>query len=99
MRTIEEHWRKCEGPICKDDPTPDWKKNVIWYPGESLCQKGPYFKWQKTQGKINRLLKKEKLKYPKTCYTAEMLERKQIVGSGIKGMNPETRENTLSVGL
>lgn len=89
MNTMEEHWRKCEGAICKDDPTPDWKKNVVWYPGEPLCQKGPYSRWQKNQSKINRYLKKGRLTHPRTCYTAEMLERRNRVNVGVRGMNPE----------
>ena len=86
-----QHYLKCEAPICADTrgyDSPTWKKEVLWYPDEKICQKGPYTKWQKRQVRLQKLLKAGKLKNPYTCYTAEMLEKIQYVRQGTKGRNP-----------
>ncbi|OGD95499.1 hypothetical protein A3F57_03125 [Candidatus Roizmanbacteria bacterium RIFCSPHIGHO2_12_FULL_36_11] len=84
----------CPGPICAGDDTPGWKENVIWYPGEPLCRKYPYEKWQNVQRKINRLYTQGKLKYPYTFYTASMLEKINRVRPETKGGNPNENVRT-----
>lgn len=82
------HYLKCLGAICAGDPTPDWKKNVVWYPGEPVCNKSPYQKWQKRAHKINRWVEKGLFKYPRTYFTAEMLEGGANMSRRRKGGNP-----------
>lgn len=72
------HYLVCEAPICNDDPNPDYKDEVIWVPGELICQKGPYHKFQKKQVEINRCVAKGKFKNVDVPYTAHDLENKSI---------------------
>lgn len=72
------HYLNCEAPICNDDPNTNYKNEVIWYPGERTCKRGPYKKFQKVQVEINKLVKKEKFKDVDKWYTAKMLEEDSI---------------------
>lgn len=83
-----EHYLICEAPICADDRTLDWEKNVTWFPGELVCGKKPPRLFQKRQNKINRWLKKEQLKYPERSFTAFTLEKPKALYRGIKGNDP-----------
>ena len=38
---MTKHELECEAPICMGDSNPNFKKEVIWCPGESICQKTP----------------------------------------------------------
>lgn len=81
-----DHFLDCEGVMCQDDPTSEWKDNVVWYPDEPICQKVPLEKWQKTARKIQKLYKSGKLKYGLQRYfTATMLEALRRVNEGVKG--------------
>lgn len=83
----------CPGSICMSDDTPNWEKNVIWYPGEPVCTRKPYCHIQRIQIRINKLLAKGKLKFPRTYWTANMLDRRTAVHPGTRGGNPE-RDHT-----
>ena len=39
---MTKHYLECESAICKDSIEPNFKKEAIWYAGESVCQKTPY---------------------------------------------------------
>jgi len=86
------HWEVCEAPICQDERgyyDPDWKKNVIWYPGEPVCQKTPLTLWQKRQKLTNRWLANGEFKYKDEYYfTVEMLMRGKHLKKGRRGGNP-----------
>lgn len=72
------HYLECNASICKDDPNPNFKKEVFWYPGELVCAKTPYDKYQKKQLDINKFVSKGIFKNLDTCYTANELETKSI---------------------
>lgn len=78
MQTINKHHLFCEAPICQDDPNPNYKEEVIWCPGEPVCKKVPYQKFQQVQIKINKCLKKGKFKNVDKTYTAHDLETHSI---------------------
>jgi hypothetical protein len=77
MRSIYHHLI-CEAPICSRDPNPNYKIEVIWYPGEKVCRKFPYYKFQKKQLSINILVKKGRFKNVDKHYTAYELENSCI---------------------
>ena len=72
------HHLQCEASICSDDPNPNCKNEVIWRPGEKVCQKKPYQKFQKVQIEINKCVAKGKFKNMDMHYTAHDLETKSI---------------------
>jgi hypothetical protein len=72
------HYLNCEAPICQGDPNPNYKDEVIWYPGEKVCQKTPLQKFQRKQKEINELVVKGIFKNIDTPYTANDLETKSI---------------------
>ncbi len=92
-----QHNLECEAPICAGDPNPDYKKEVVWFPGELICGKTPYKLFQRRQAKINRYVAKSEFKYPEMYFTAELLEKGARITKGTKGANPETDKvrNTL----
>lgn len=71
----EEHYLNCEAPICAGDPNQNYKKELVWYSGEKICQRGPYEKFQKVQVEINKQVKKGKFKNIDKPYTANDLEK------------------------
>lgn len=73
-----EHHLNCLAPICQEDTNPNYKNEVLWYPGETVCKKGPYQKFQLKQNEINRLVKKGKFKDIDKAYTANDLESGSI---------------------
>lgn len=79
----------CPGSICVGDDTPNWKENVIWYPGEFVCTRKPYAHVQKVQHRINKLLLKGVFKNPKRWFTYKTLDVILSVRPGKKGGNPE----------
>jgi len=72
------HYLNCEAPICQNDPNPNFKKEVIWLPGEKVCRKFPYEKFQRKQLSINILVNKERFKNTSRAYTAHRLENSCI---------------------
>ena len=52
---MTKHSEICLAPLCQDDYTDTY----IWYPGEPVCTKKPYTKWQKQQHKINKHIGKQ----------------------------------------
>lgn len=88
-----KHWQICEAPICMDFSCyvdqPNWKKEVLWYPGELVCKLAPYNHVQKIQNRINKLFDKKLLKFPERYFTYEMLSRKKVIKPGILGGNPD----------
>ena len=83
-----EHAMICEAAICAGDTNPNFKKEIIWYPGEPVCQKRPYQKFQKKQALINRYYARDKFKYSGYYWTAEMLDNRVRVMNA-KGKSPE----------
>jgi len=83
-----KHFQICEAPMCMGDPTKNWKENVIWHPGEPVCQKRPFNKVQKRQAQINRWVKKGEFKYPELCFTYRKLIHGTSLKRGRKGLNP-----------
>ncbi len=75
---MENHYLKCEAAICTGDPNPNYKNEVVWCPGEELCKKGPYKKFQKKQIDINDCFKKGSFKNVDERYTAKELENRSI---------------------
>ena len=73
-----KHHLTCKAPICAGDPNPNYKKEVLWYPGEKVCSKTPYQKFQKKQIDINYWVKQGKFKNVDQTYTANDLETKLI---------------------
>jgi len=73
-----EHHLNCEAPICQEDPNPNYKNEVLWYPGEKVCKKSPYEKFQIKQIEINKLVKENKFKDIDKAYTANDLELNSI---------------------
>jgi hypothetical protein len=74
----KEHYLVCSAPICPDDTNPSYKDEVIWYPGERICKKSPYEKFQIKQIEINKLVAMGKFKNIDIPYTANDLETKSI---------------------
>ena len=72
------HYLLCEAPICNDDPNPNYKKEVIWIPGELICKRRPPQKFQKKQAEINRCVAKGIFKHIDVPYTAYDLETRSI---------------------
>ena len=72
------HHLRCKAPICKSDPNPNYKNEVIWRPGEEVCHKKLYERFQKKQIEINRLFAQGKFKDRYEGYTAHMLETLSI---------------------
>ena len=75
---ITNHFKNCSTPICQEDPNPNFKDEVIWVPGESICRKQPYQKFQLQQLKINDRLRCKKYKKVEGL-TANELEGVKIV--------------------
>ncbi len=73
-----EHYLLCEAPICQGDPNPLYKIEVVWRPGELVCLKKPYTKFQKKQLEINKLVAEGKFKNMDVAYKAQDLETKSI---------------------
>lgn len=71
---MTNHFDYCSAPLCVDDKNPNYKKEVIWYPGELICLKKPYQKFQRVQIEINDLVNKGRFKNIDKPYTAEDLE-------------------------
>lgn len=86
ISVMKHNYLNCQGVMCEADPTPDWKKNVIWYAGESICGRSPYSRIQKIQSRINRLFRNGKIKFPRMFYTGELLEKLKRITSGVKGL-------------
>lgn len=72
------HEMICNAPICAGDTNPDYRKNVIWYAGEEVCQKSPYTKFQRKQLDINKCVKLGKFKNLEVAFTALDLETRSI---------------------
>lgn len=72
--------------------SPNWKREVLWYPGEATCGMSPFNHVQKIQKKINRFFAKGILKYTGRYFTYEMLDKVKSVYKGIKGRDPNVVE-------
>ena len=73
-----EHNLNCSAPICSGDPNHNYKNEVVWYLGESICKKIPYQKFQKIQIEINKSLKRGRFKKVDQALTANDLESSSI---------------------
>ena len=71
---MDKHLDNCSSPICQSDENPNYKNEVLWFPGEPVCREKPYEKFQEVQLKINRLVSKKKYNVNKS-FTASQLER------------------------
>lgn len=94
------HYLKCEAPICADlqayDPKhnpghENWKEDVIWYPGEIVCRKPPYTKWQRRQLTINKWHEQGLFKRPELYWNVNMLMNRTKIMKGSRGGNPEVK--------
>lgn len=74
----DKHYLRCEAPICQGDPNLNYKHEVLWYPGELVCKRKPYEKFQIKQLEINRLTKKGRFKNVDKHYTADDLENSSL---------------------
>lgn len=72
------HYLNCEAAICQDNPNPTYVNEAIWYPGELVCSKSPYQKFQQKQIDINKWVAKGKFKNIDIPYTAYDLETKLL---------------------
>jgi len=93
---MTEHWLICEAPICADERAykdqPGWKHEVLWYPGETVCGRRPFTKWQKRQSRINRWHAKEEFKHgDKFYFTEKMLVQGVSLKKGRRGGNPDAK--------
>ena len=68
-----KHLDNCSAPICSCDTNPNYKDEVIWYPGEQVCKHQPYELFQERQIELNALFRQGKCK-PERFYTARDLE-------------------------
>lgn len=93
MKTIikRKHYLECNAPICAGYPV----DGLVWYPGEVICTKTPYKKWQRTQKKLAKL-EKDNPGMTDTFYTVEMLEGMQRIRKGVKGKNPQKKQEITS---
>jgi hypothetical protein len=73
VRNINHHLN-CEAAICAGDPNPNFKREVVWYPGERICKRKPFQRFQRRQVEINKLIAKGKFRHLDTPYTARDLE-------------------------
>lgn len=73
-----KHFENCEGVICTGDPNPDYKKEVVWYAGETVCTQTPHTKFQQKQITINKELSKGTFKKVGECWNAFDLETRSI---------------------
>lgn len=64
----------CEAPICSQDTSPNWRKEVVWFPGEEVCGSKPLYLFQKKQLQINKELKAGTFKNTSRAFTASELE-------------------------
>lgn len=72
------HHQRCEAPICQDDPNPKYKEEVVGYPGDKVCAKAPYQKFQRRQLDINKCVARGKFRNIDVPYTAYELETRSI---------------------
>ncbi len=73
-----KHYLFCNAPICKDDPNPDYKNEVIWIPGENICGQKLYEKFQRKQVQINREIRLGIFRNLDEAYTSNDLENRSI---------------------
>lgn len=78
MPTRDKHYLYCEAPICAGDPNPNYKKEVIWYPGEKVCQRVPYEKFQSKQEDLNRWVARGKFRNMEEGFNTFILETRLI---------------------
>ena len=76
-----QHFKNCSAPICNCDPNTNYKDEVVWCPGESVCKNKPYKKFQEQQILINDLVRKKKFK-AEGSFSANQLEAYKISKTG-----------------
>lgn len=90
-----KHYLLCQAPICADErnyeDTPNWKDDLIWYPGEDVCGKTPFTRWQKRQSKINRMVAAGTFKHPERYFTVNTLLKIGRLTTSAKGGNPNRK--------
>jgi hypothetical protein len=72
------HHLNCLASICQCDTNLNYKNEVVWYPGEKVCQRTPYMKFQQKQVDINKWVEKGVFKNVDQGYTANELETRSI---------------------
>lgn len=70
-------------------PEDDWEEELVWYPGEKICDKYPKTDVQKKQKKINNLVKKDEFIHTERYFTAAMLEDRDEITKRTRGAKPE----------
>ena len=73
-----EHNLNCNAPICAGDPNPNYKKEVVWYAGEEVCEMKSYTKFQKKQVVINKEMKSGHFRHTEEAFNAFDLENRSI---------------------
>ena len=68
----------CEAPICVNDKNKNFKNEVYWYTGESICTCQKTAKFKTKQRDINKWVKLGKFKNLDIPYTATDLETRSI---------------------
>ena len=71
---MTKHFDYCNAPICQEVDAPE----AIWYPGEDVCGKKPFEKFQMVQKKINKV-------GGRGWFTKGSLEALKYVRNGVKG--------------
>jgi len=71
---MTNHLANCPAPICQEET----KESLIWYPGECVCSKKPYKKFQKKQLAINKWIKNHPFKDIDRAYNVHDLEHLSI---------------------
>lgn len=71
---MNKHLDNCSAAICNQDTNPNYKDEVLWYPGEQVCRNKPYEKFQLKQIKINELVRNSKFNKVDLGFTANELE-------------------------
>lgn len=73
-----KHHLVCNAPICAGDPNPNYKKEVVWYAGEEICEMKPYAKFQKKQVAVNKEVKSGHFRHIEEPFNAFDLETRSI---------------------
>ena len=84
-----KYFDSCSAPICPLDP--DSMKHAIWYPDEEICRNEEFkdLLWIENMRKIKEAIKI--LKNANFYFTVEMLDRKLVIDSKVKGIDPDSK--------
>lgn len=75
----------CSAPICPISE--DSMRNCAWFPDEDICPLRDVPSWVRRQRRIATAAGKDR---DRGCFTAAMLSHPCVIGSAIKGLDPES---------